>query len=125
MFEVVWEYWEGFSVLIAMLSLTVLMPLSYFVLTRPFDKLVPHGMGPEYDLWFVSVLFVRPVMFAMHIVLPRADKRNPIAQLNWGGFNFRCHASRMQVLFSYLYLICLYHTMFFFIVLFIHDFLLT
>ena len=121
MLEVVWAYWQGFSILIGMFSLTVLMPLSYFVLTRPFDKLVPRGMGPEYDLWFVSVLFVRPIMFAMQIVLPNADKRNPIAQLNWGGFDFRGHASRFQIIFSYVYITCLSYTTVFAIVLYVYD----
>ena len=107
-----------------MLWFAILVPLSYIVLTRSFDKLVPRGHGPEYDLWFVSVLVFRPGTFAFQIVFPNYAGRNPIAKVNWGGFDFRGHASRLQVIFSYTYIACLYHTVLFFVILFVRDFIL-
>ena len=124
MLDAIWEYWVLFSAGVFFLLILILMPLSYFVVTRPFDKLVPRGHGPEYDLWFVSVLIFRPGTFAFQIVFPNYAGRNPIVKVNWGGFDFRGHASRLQVIFSYTYIACLYHTVLFFVILFVRDFIL-
>ena len=100
----IFSLWVFLSALVGVAWVFVLVPLSYFALTRPFDKFLPRGVGPEYDFWFASWLIFRPGSFAFHIVFPGYASRNPIANLNWCGFSFRENASRWQIIFSYVYI---------------------
>jgi hypothetical protein len=121
--EIIWDYWSWFSSWVGAFWLVILIPISYFVLTRPFDKVVPRGFGPEYDLWFASVLICRPFSFAFKIVLPNYP--NPVMKANWGDYNFRANASRFQIIFSYAYMCSIIFVGFVFTPsLLIHDFIL-
>ncbi|MBN4080665.1 hypothetical protein JYT31_03270 [Beggiatoa alba] len=122
--NLLWTYWMWFSAIIGFFWMLILIPLSYFIVTRPFDKLVPRGVGPEYDLWFVSVLFARPIVFIIQILLPNYA-RNALTIANWGDFIFRDHASRRQIIFSYLYMGCLlYMFLIYAPIKLIHDYVL-
>jgi hypothetical protein len=120
--------WDGFTLFSSLLGVCVifvLLPLGYFILTRKFDKSFPNGVGPEYDLWFVSLLF-RSFTYAFHIVFPSFSKKHPVWKLNYKGYDFYEHAKGYQKVFSVIYVFSWFFLMF--VVapsMLVHDFLLS
>ena len=119
--------WDGFmlmSAIIAVCVIFILLPIGYFILTRKFDKTFPEGIGPEYDLWYVSLMF-RSFTYAFHIVFPKFSKKHPIWKLNYKGYDFNGHANGGQKLFSSIYIFSWFYLMLIFTpLLLVHNFLI-
>lgn len=97
------------------LMLLFFLPLSYWVLGRPFDKRFEGSAkaGPEHWFGWFSTLVLRPITYAVRVVLdtPRAIEAaqksdvlpNVWQRMDYGDFNFKQAATPLQKWFSYMY----------------------
>lgn len=106
--------------IVAFISMFVSFIVSVFTIRPKFDKIFKD----TYDSFDLQIPFVRfytrTMNYMFAILIPNLDKRKLDIEELYGYYNFRSHATRLQVVISYIFNVSAFSELRYSLILFMH-----